>query len=215
MPLNRTVLAAASGFLLTGSMVVAALAMTGTFGSASADNPAQGAAARRVVIENGPAGPERVIDRDSISEAQSDALADGYVTREEYETAIRAAFACIRDAGQAPKREPYWDASGLRLQYEFWADDEDSGTWLECQAAHSMLVDVTWSIQTVPSEAQAEAAWTALQRCLLDGGAPPEVAAASSHADLAEASARAGLGALFSRCGRSVAAEFGIPGWGF
>lgn len=214
MPLTKTRLTVASGLVLVSAFAAAGFWM-GMFDRASADkDEGDGTAVTRAVFEDGPAGPGRVVEAGNVSDAQAAALADGYVTRGEYESAVNAAFECIKDSGREVKRAPYWDATGTRLEYEFWAGPSD-GADQDCQDEHSLLVDISWTVQNQPSDAQLGAAIVALRECLVARGVPAEGLESDRIEVLGEAAAASGHSLVFTNCGQEVTEEFGIPSWGF
>ena len=89
-------------------------------GSGQAEAEQRTQAARSVSFDlDGDGVPEHSADRDTISPEQTAALADEYVTWKEYESAVWAAFACIKDAGFEPLGEPNLNAAGTKLIYSF------------------------------------------------------------------------------------------------
>jgi hypothetical protein len=150
---------------------------------------------------------EHSADRDTISSEQAAALADEYVTWEEYESAVWAAFTCTTDAGFEPLAEPHLNASGSRLIYSV-GDGTGAGTAiLDCAFQHSVLVELTWSRQNKPSAEQLASAEAAMLACLVDAGYPEAEVSAAEHFGVF-----VGRDEHFSRCLREVSVEYKV-GW--
>ncbi len=203
-----TVLLAISVAVLTGTL----LFNTTRSGSSNQDKSAPGIV-NRLVEGDGAGGVSGVIDARSVSATQAAALADGHVTRTEYQAAIWAAFACMRDAGYEPREEPYPDASRQLLQYSFHSkgDSSQSTVARHCREQHSVLVEMSWAVQNTPSEAQQSAARAAMKQCLVEAGFPAQlVVRATTARELAEYGSPA-----FGVCATRISGEFGLPGFGF
>ena len=201
----------ATSFLGVALVVMATVLAFSLVGGANSAPDAGTPAVSRIVYEQEERGEIRVLEIGAASPAQSSALTDGFVTRSEYESAVWAAFECIRQRGYEPLSEPNADASGIRLQYSFRSsgDSEQGDVGRSCREQHSLFVEMSWAVQNTPSESQSAAARAALKQCLLRTGHPPELV--EPQTNLSELSE---LGKPeFGDCVRQISSEFGTTGF--
>jgi hypothetical protein len=151
---------------------------------------------------------EGSMDSDAVSLQQAAALADNYVTWDEYEAGIWAAFTCIKDAGYEPLSEPHLNAVGTGLRYSFRSDGRSGSVLFDCQIEHSMHVEQIWAGQSRPSAEVLAAAETDLRDCLVANGYDQaEVEAAESFISLA------GRDEHFGACVRQVSVDHKVGWW--
>ena len=124
-------------------------------------------------------GPEQAR---ADTSAQAEAISDGHVTWEEYESAIWRAFECVQAAGGEPMAEPHLNAAGTNLTYAFFSDgDTASAAAIPCMEENSMHIEQIWASQNQPSADTLAAAERAMRECLVTGGyGQTEVAGAVS-----------------------------------
>jgi hypothetical protein len=145
----------------------------------------------------------------SVSQEQAAALADGVITGAEYEAAIWAAFACIRDLGNEPIQEPSLSPDGFRLQFSFVSNPGTRNAALDCHQHHSMLVEMKWAAQHTASPEQSAAARRSFHTCLLEAGFPEGIVAAARDAQvLADYGSPA-----FGPCYQATLKQFGTIGY--
>jgi hypothetical protein len=150
---------------------------------------------------------DRVLEIGDVSPEQQQALADGYVTRAEYEAATWAAFQCLVDAGYEPVSEPTYDVTGSRLSFGVRGGGAE-GADQSCIEQHWTLVSLTWTKQEAPSKQQLAASEEAMRACMVRGGLPAtKVYAAQSF----EALRALDDSSLFVDCLTDVSAEFNVP----
>ncbi len=166
-----------------------------------------------VTVDEDSGGETRfAVDRDATSLQQAAALADGYVTWDEYESSVWAAFTCIKDAGFEPLSEPHLNAVGNNLIYSFRAGGPGgtSRVFIPCMEQNSMLVEQIWAGQIRPSVEVLEAAESAMRGCLVAGGYDAaEVESAPSFTDFQGRDD----GGAFSTCVREVSIEHKVGWW--
>ncbi|MCA9832240.1 MAG: hypothetical protein R3B97_07925 [Dehalococcoidia bacterium] len=116
----------------------------------------------------------------ATSEQQRAALADGVVTREEYEQAVEATAQCLESAGAGANvvaiREPGRGPGGTtRLSWQSSVSTQSNaglqGDLLGCFTRHKSAVERVWGIQLITPEA-VEAMWQAMDSCLDAAGFP-------------------------------------------
>lgn len=155
-----------------------------------------------------PGGPESARAEPN---AQAEALSDGHVTWEEYESAIWRAFTCIEAAGWEPMAEPHLNAAGTSLTYAFFSNGHNaSAVAIPCMEQHSMHIELIWAEQNQPTAEALASAEAAMKRCLVNGGyEPSEVTEASSFTILQGRDD----GGTYSDCVRKVSIDFKVGWW--
>jgi hypothetical protein len=171
---------------------------------------ALGAALSLILLALWPSG-DRAGGARAETNPQAEALSDGHVTWEEYESAIWRAFECVRAAGGEPMAAPHLNAAGTSLTYSFFSDESGaSDVAIPCMEEHSMHVEQIWAGQNQPSAETLAAAETAMKECLVTGGyEQSEVADAPSFTVL---QGRADSG-TFSACVRRVSIDYKVGWW--
>ncbi len=145
---------------------------------------------------------------------QAAMLADGVITRAEYESASRAAWQCIKNSGV-----PIGDQVE-RLDGTLVATVGPFATYEEGAAVQPLIdgcntrfrdrVALAWFLQNQPSAETLAAARASLGACLRDAGIDvPENAASAEFAAIAR-----GGTPEFARCSERVSMQFKLPGFG-
>jgi hypothetical protein len=156
------------------SLVAGALLVVAAVAAVASDQ-ATGGRARSTY----PSGPEMAAALDAgVSAEQRGALADGVVTRQEYEAAIEATAVCLertgapagvkvlRDAGAGP-------AGTTRLTWTSTVGDAETGAselMRGCFERHSSAVHLVWELENVPSPQTLERRSRAIGTCLAAAG---------------------------------------------
>jgi hypothetical protein len=113
---------------------------------------------------------------DTLSEFQSDMLADGRVTAGEYDAAALAFIGCGREAGYEYVGSETPNMRG-RYNFIFRGSKTSSGSLedqhrsiAECRAEYLDAVELFWARHTAPSEEELQDARRAFAACLNDRG---------------------------------------------
>lgn len=122
---------------------------------------------------------------------QDHALADGVVSREEYDGAIANAVACMRSVGLDARPAP----GGVETFGD--ATDEQIAAGKSCVTRHAERLSFEWALQNQPADAEREAAAADATRCFRAGGGiidgdvltRSEILESLAHGDETQASA--------------------------
>jgi hypothetical protein len=92
--------------------------------------------------------------------AQAAALGDGFVSIQEYESAVTATIACMRKAG-IPVSDPQWMGHQLRFTYGGYAsrtEIEAAGeVYADCHTMNQAAIDRVWARQQTGARPDTEA----------------------------------------------------------
>jgi hypothetical protein len=84
------------------------------------------------------------------SDSQQEALADGEVSREEYEAAVAGTIACVQEAG-IPVSEPDWDATTIELTFGGYDSKAEAQAafekYMDCYTENQQAIDRVWASQ--------------------------------------------------------------------
>lgn len=111
----------------------------------------------------------------SADPAQQEALADGVVTRDEYDAAVERTLACVREAGGEVIGQQYEDRVdppvwSFNIRWDDPASGEDASPYDECWMRFSRDVEGQWVAQHRPSDGQSALNEQAALECAAEEG---------------------------------------------
>ncbi|MGK2965104.1 MAG: hypothetical protein ACSLFM_05815 [Tepidiformaceae bacterium] len=115
---------------------------------------------------------------DGLSTDQRDALADGVLTRAEYEASVLATVECFRDVGFTIYGEPTPDVTGIYLHFGVGYTGADVATMKlragetpdqageRCRTENETGIQMVWEAMHAPSAEELSAAEVAVRTCI-------------------------------------------------
>ena len=152
------------------------------------------------------------------SEIQAEILRDGVVTREEYESVVRATIACLAERGFVVSG-PH-DTGGGWLGFTFATESTSVGSryqlaYRECHETNQRDVDLVWAstlkeTRPAPSGELVAASRAAIAECLIASGVDGVATDAPLLVMLDEVESAGKPSELFYRCAGEAYNEYGM-----
>lgn len=122
------------------------------------------------VVRMGPSDNPWGMTFDDASEYQTDVLADGQLTFEEYTAAVTGLVECSRARGVTIS-DPVYSAEYKQYEYQIQSGaDTDYKSWEVCHQAYLDVIESAWAIQNTPSPAESQAIRDEIGICLRNQG---------------------------------------------